>query len=431
MKRCRFLVSVLVCAIFSDPLQASSRVIVRVASGISAVSNLCGLVGCTVVRDLGDPLGQVFLVTSNLLAPSVLQSALSNLPGVLNCELDLQAKIADATYSIPAALTDTTPTEYYGTTVPNGYVAQPATGIVRLAETQAAFRLSGSGIVAVIDTGVDANHPALSSVLLPGYDFTRNRQGADENRDVSFTESPSTGSPHWVNARTVANVSQSTAAVVDGPPGYADYGHGTMVAGIIHLVAPSSTILPLKVFSSDGTGYTSDILRAIYAAVKSNSQVINMSFSLAPYSQEIKQAVQYANSRGVICVAAAGNDGKQELVYPAALTNLVIGVASTTNGDQRSSFSNYGPQLVWVAAPGEGVVTTYPNGTYAASWGTSFSTPFVAGTAALLVQLSNQCDQNDAAQSIAHAVALGSDLGNGRLDAYQATQTWLEALGGR
>jgi hypothetical protein len=121
MKRCRFLVSVLVCAIFSDPLQASSRVIVRVASGISAVSNLCGLVGCTVVRDLGDPLGQVFLVTSNLLAPSVLQSALSNLPGVLNCELDLQAKIADATYSIPAALTDTTPTEYYGTTVPNGH----------------------------------------------------------------------------------------------------------------------------------------------------------------------------------------------------------------------------------------------------------------------------------------------------------------------
>jgi subtilisin family serine protease len=216
---------------------------------------------------------------------------------------------------------------------------------------------------------------------------------------------------------------------VDGPPGYAAYGHGTMVAGIIHLVAPSSTILPLKAFSSDGTGYTSNILRAIYTAVRANSQVINMSFNLTSYSEEVKQAIQYANRRGIISVAAAGNNGNQELVYPAALTNLVIGVASTSNDDQRSSFSNYGSQLVWVAAPGEGIVTTYPYGTYAASWGTSFSTPFVAGTAALLVQLSSTCDQSDAAQSIAHAVALSPDLGNGRLDTYQAVQAWRAALG--
>jgi subtilisin family serine protease len=170
-------------------------------------------------------------------------------------------------------------------------------------------------------------------------------------------------------------------------------------------------------------------LRAIYTAVRANSQVINMSFNLTSYSEEVKQAIQYANRRGIISVAAAGNNGNQELVYPAALTNLVIGVASTSNDDQRSSFSNYGSQLVWVAAPGEGIVTTYPYGTYAASWGTSFSTPFVAGTAALLVQLSSTCDQSDAAQSIAHAVALSPDLGNGRLDTYKAVQAWRAALG--
>jgi Subtilase family len=104
-------------------------------------------------------------------------------------------------------------------------------------------------------------------------------------------------------------------------------------------------------------------------------------------------------------------------------------VASTTNGDQRSSFSNYGQNFIWVAAPGEGIITTYPFGTYAAAWGTSFSTGFISGVAALMLDVQLNCDQLESSQSMAHAKSIDPDLGNGRLDAYQAVQAWRQMLG--
>ena len=107
----------------------------------------------------------------------------------------------------------------------------------------------------------------------------------------------------------------------------------------------------------------------------------------------------------------------------------MLGVASTTNNDVRSAFSNYGSPLVFVAAPGEGVVTTYPWGTYAAGWGTSFSTPFVAGTAALMLDINATADESDASAAVAHAKLLTTDLGHGRLDVYQAIAAWRAALG--
>ena len=108
-----------------------------------------------------------------------------------------------------------------------------------------------------------------------------------------------------------------------------------------------------------------------------------------------------------------------------------MGVASTSNADQRSTFSNYGQPQVWVAAPGEGIITTYPWGTYAATWGTSFSAPFVAGGAALLFDAGASLTESNAAQSVAHAKYISTDLGNGRLDLYQALSAWLTALGVR
>jgi subtilisin family serine protease len=142
----------------------------------------------------------------------------------------------------------------------------------------------------------------------------------------------------------------------------------------------------------------------------------------------VRKATEFATSKKVICIAAAGNDDAATLVYPAALAN-VTGVASTTDADTRSSFSNYGPSLVWLAAPGEGIVTTYPWGTYAAGWGTSFSTPFVAGAAALMLQVSSTLDQGKADSALGNALFISNELNHGRLDLYTALAAWRSAAG--
>ncbi len=430
MRRFLFLNLLFAFALWAVPAQADGRFIVRVNGGISIIQSICLPLGCTVAEALDGTVGDLFLVTAPDSIAGLVSQVLNTLPLIADVEPDLIAHVADSSYAVPPALSDTTPVNYYGTTVPEGYVDQPATSIISLAQTQTTFSVAGSGVVAIIDTGVDPNHPALEGVLVPGYDFTRNQSGeADETQDVALSSPPDTnGSAEWTNSNTAAVLSQSTAAVVDGNPQYGEFGHGTMVAGIVHLVAPQARIMPLKAFKADGTGYTSDILRAIYFAVQNWANVLNMSFNLAAYSTEVKNALDYATLNRIVSVAAAGNSGEQTLVYPAALPN-VMGIASTTNTDQLSSFSNYGSQLVWVGAPGEGVVTTYPYGTYAAGWGTSFSTPFVSGTVALMLNLQDWVGASQTAQATAHAQPEAPALGHGRLDSFQALQAWKNSLG--
>lgn len=147
-----------------------------------------------------------------------------------------------------------------------------------------------------------------------------------------------------------------------------------------------------------------------------------MSFDYPSYSPELKNAIIYANSHGVISIASAGNDGRQVVVYPGALPS-VIDVASTSNSDIQSTFTNYGAPPVWLAAPGEGVVTLYPWGTYAAGWGTSFSAPLVSGTAALMLGVNGNCISSQVSSGLSHAVSISDpQLGYGRLDTYQAVQ---------
>ena len=423
------------CLLFAAaPAQADTRLIVQVQGGLPAAQLLCGLLGCQVQYGLGDPQGELFLVTTGLNLPLNIYLAL---PGVLDVEIDSVGKAMDAVSqgAAPAALYDSTPVNYYGATVREGYVTQPAVQIVGLSSVQNTFHVSGSGIVAVIDTGVDTTHPVLQGVLLPGYDFTRNQNGADEKGDLSqpATAVVNQSTTAVVDQSTTAVVDQSTTAVIDSSggsalnqPQYADFGHGTMVSGVVHLVAPTAQILPLKAFHADGTGYLSDVLRAIYYAVGRHARVLNMSFSFTSPSLQLNTALTYANLNGVIAAAAAGNSGQDKLVYPAAYQSKVMGVASTSNNDTLSTFSNYGSNLVWVGAPGEGIVTLYPFGTYAATWGTSFSTPFVSGAAALLLNVNPLCGESQAAESIAHAKYINSNLGNGRLDLYQAIQAWME-----
>ena len=410
-------------ALLAGPVAAEQRVIVRVLGGQPVLATTCSLLGCNIVRGLEDPLGQLFLVTiPDTASLTSLLHGLSLFPSILDAEVDAVVRVQQNRPPIPSALYDTTLVPYFGVQVRSGYVSQPAAQIVRLAEAQNTFSVSGTSMVAVIDTGVDPTHPVLQPVLAAGYDFTRNRPNGSESGDVNQSTAAVVDGvqPTYVNNNAAAVVDQSTAAVVDNQQ-YAAFGHGTMVAGIVHLVAPRAIILPLKAFGPNGSGYTSDILRAVYVAVRQSARVINMSFSMPSSSKELSRSIQYAANSGVICVASAGNNGSNSPVYPAAYSS-VMGIASTTNDDVLSSFSNYGAPMVWVAAPGEGIVSTYPYGTYAAAWGTSFSAPFVSGTAALLLQANGSLSPANVAAAIAHAQPLTADSGHGRLDIVHALQ---------
>jgi len=438
MKRITIIVAMIVLMLGgANPASAQNRYIVRTTGGLSSVLNLCNLLGCQVQGGLDGSVGQNFLVTSsNNILVNLVNGALNlveSLLGIVSIEADRLMPIPQPSLnSIPYGLYDTAPVNYYGATVWHGYAAQPAAQIIRLQDAQNGFRISGRGIVAVIDTGVDVNHPVLQAVLLPGYDFTRNQPGASEWLDVSGLpngSSPGQQQPAFVQQSTAAVLDQSTAAVLDGGP-YSAFGHGTMTTGLVHLVAPKAQILPLKAFSSNGTGYLSHIVAALYYAVQHHANVVNMSFDLTSSSPSLTQAASYANKAGVVLVAAAGNESTSAPVYPAALNNYVVGIASTTNWDSRSSFSNFGSTDVWIAAPGENIISTFPGGTYASASGTSFSSPITAGAVALMLSAkSSSLNQSQASSALSHAIKLTPDLNRGRLDVYQAVSAWVNNSG--
>jgi subtilisin family serine protease len=443
MKRITLVVAIIVLTlVVPSPAAAQSRYIVRTTGGLSSVLNLCNLLQCQVQGGLDGQVGQTFLVTSsNNILVNLINGTLNfveSLLGIVSIEADRLMPIPQPSVSgIPSGLNDRAPVNYYGTVVWHGYAAQPAAQIIRLQDAQNGFRISGTGVVAVIDTGVDVNHPVLQAVLLPGYDFTRNQPGASEWLDVSGLQNGADSDdsqsqeqgPVLVQQSTAAVLDQSTAAVLDGGP-YSAFGHGTMTTGLVHLVAPKAKILPLKAFSSNGTGYLSNIVAALYYAVQNHANVVNMSFDLTSSSPALTQAAAYANKAGVVLVAAAGNESTNAPVYPAALNNYVAGIASTTDWDSRSSFSNFGSTDVWIAAPGENIISTFPGGTYASSSGTSFSSPITAGTVALMLSAkSSSLNQSQASSALSHAIHLTPDLNHGRLDVYQAVSAWVNNSG--
>ena len=455
MKRRSLLSIALLALLWVAPARADTGVIVRTTAGLPALQALCSApTVCTVVGAVDGTLGQVFLVSTPLPVASFL-TTLQSLTGFVDAQADQVLNLVGLANLVPSPISsslmsDRTPVAYpgsSGTMVWNSYATQPAAGIVEVQQAQSTFNVTGTGIVADIDTGVDPNHPALQGVLLQGYDFTRNQPGGSELNDVNPADFPSYPPPACssatcpsavqVNQSSAAILDQSSAAILDSNNKYAAFGHGTMVMGIIHLVAPTAQLLPLKAFHSDGTANLSDILRAIYYAAQNNANVINMSFDTTTASTELQKALDYANQLGVICVASAGNEGQQappNLVYPAALQNDVMGVASVgstpTTEDTRSSFSNYGTPIVWVAAPGESIISTYPFNSYAAGWGTSFSAPFVTGGAALMRSLNTAINESQAASAVANAAPLpDTTLGHGRLDLIPALQS-LAGVGG-
>lgn len=411
--------------------QVQSRVIVRDQLGGSVLELTCWLLGCQVQAaiDSGVPGGsQVFLVTTYNSVTSLLTNLLA-LPGVVDAEPDvLLNQPQPAPLTNVSGLWDRTTGNYYGTVVWHGYADQAAVWQIGLPTAQLLWHDSGAGIVAVIGTGVDSTQPVLQKVLLPGYDFTANNSTSGTTDQYAMAVVNQWAMAVVNNEYPPVVVNQWAMAVVNGEGAntlsqsqYGDFGHGTMVAGIIHLVAPSAKILPLTAFQADGSGYLSAVLRAIYYAVQNHATVINMSFDFPSASPELQDAVAYATQHGVTCVASAGNDGQDVMVYPAGYQDDVMGIASVDNVDQRSSFSNYGDGLVFAAAPGEAVITTYPGNTYAAGWGTSFSAPFVSGAVALLDGMQTGVTPGQAMQILGQSSTFTApDLGHGVLNVANA-----------
>jgi subtilisin family serine protease len=418
----RLLLVICLAILLVQPANADTRIIVRVDTGLTGIQQICNVLGCRISGGLDGTFGQVFVVSvSDAVDPDTFLKTLQRQSGVSTAELDLLFRIPQdgVLTGLPAWLLDNKPVDYFGSKVWEGYAQQPSAEVVRLNTARATFNTLGSGVVGVIDTGIDPDHIALRDVLVRGYDFTRDTPGFPSDlSDLTQPVSPKVNGvpPAYVNQSTAAVVDQETAGMLRQ---YTSFGHGTVVSGVIHMVAPTALLMPLKAFRADGTGYVSDVIRAVYYAVENGVNILNMSFSTPTYVKELQRALDTSARKGVSAVGSAGNDGQSTLVYPAAFDS-VMGVASTDYNDQRSSFSNYGQKLVWVAAPGEMIVSTYPFGTYAAASGTSFSTPFVSGAVALLWQIRYNCTPSDAAEAIAHARQLGPELGNGRLDIYQA-----------
>jgi len=401
----------------------------------SKVGDVCGKHGLTQVAQVaGNSSAGVYLVSTYSVDPSIAtdSSVTSFEPnralGVPELSGATTASLTQSTAGILETLPGRTVVNYFGASVPSNYVQQAATTLVRLTDAQGS-QFSGAGIVvAIIDTGVDPNHPALQGVLVPGYDFTRNLDGiASELADLTPSQAAAlTQSTAGIlegqnvvqlNAYTAAILTQSTAGILEGTTPAA-FGHGTMTAGLVHLIAPSAKIMPLKAFAADGSSDLFNIIRAIYYAADHGANVISMSFEVTQSSPALQKAIQYALSKNVALVASSGNDSQQILVYPAAYNN-VIGVGSTSNADGKSDFTNFGTNAIYVAAPGEGVITAYPGGNYAAGWGTSFSAPLVAGEAAMLLQARPSMHPGDVANAVSKAIAV-QQMGHGRIDLCQA-----------
>ncbi|MDP3934663.1 MAG: S8 family serine peptidase [Candidatus Giovannonibacteria bacterium] len=179
------------------------------------------------------------------------------------------------------------------------------------------------------------------------------------------------------------------------------YGHGTHVGGTVAAITnnnigvaggcPDCVLMNGKVLGDNGSGAYSWIANGIVWAADNGAKVINLSLGGNSPSKTLENAVNYAWSKGVVVVAAAGNCGCRGKIYPAAYKN-VIAVAATNNQDKKASFSSYGAKWVDVAAPGENIFSTFPNHPYAINKslnydygsGTSMATPMTAAAAALI-----------------------------------------------
>jgi hypothetical protein len=319
---------------------AQNHYVVRL-SAAGSISSLTSRYGLQLVAPLGGSASGLYVVNS--LFPLSWLSGIYSDPSVLNVETDVSVALPEVAKSsqltgapnlnaigswISPYLGKTQINRFTGTAEWSAYQNQPAAGIVRVAAAQQFA--SGAGMVAILDTGADFSHPVLASSLVLGWDFVNNLPGGyavpldlvsatgsvlDQSTtsilDQSTTSILDQSTTSILDQSTTSILDQSTTSILDTSKPLNEYGHGTMTAGVIHLVAPTARLLPVKVFDANGGSCLSLILEGIYYAVDQGAKVIGMSFSMRQGSAELQRAIAYANSMGVILVASAGNEGSR------------------------------------------------------------------------------------------------------------------------
>lgn len=270
--------------------------------------------------------------------------------------------------------------------------------------------------VAIIDSGIDVSHPEFRGRLMTGYNY-----------------------------------------LAPGSPPVDDYGHGTHVAGLIGAVAnnalgvagvaPKVRIDARKVLNSQGSGTISNVSKAIREAADAGAEIINLSLESSAPNPTMEAAVQYAYSKGVLLIAAAGNFYPSPVSWPAAYSE-VVAIAATNYNDKHATYSNAGPQVELAAPGGErglSILSTWPGGVkcrdnttvlpqsdYCTSEGTSMAAAIVSGAAALIKSVQPGYSAEQIRQLLrTSATPLNESatmVGSGRLDIHTALRT---VLGGK
>jgi subtilisin family serine protease len=318
---------------------------------------------------------------------SVSAASLATDSSVESAEVNSKFKLGDDTVTI--YLLDGGDRETLnGTDVPKAYSQQPALSIIEADKTRGLSTGAGAR-VAIVDTGADFFHPALRPWLEPGVDLVSGISAAEDDKQATMALLDSAATTDLNDAEGAASGwgSLLNQGFIRRPGSLPPaLGHGTLVAGMVHLVAPDAMLVPIKAFDSDGTTTLSRIVESVYRAMDLRVDVLNMSFSSPQDSPILRKAIDAAKSTGMTVVSAMGNDGRNVgSVFPASYT-AVLGVAASDLSDNLASFSNYG-KSVSLCAPGTYVISTAAGGKYAIVSGTSFSAPLVSGTAALIVSL--------------------------------------------
>ncbi|MGD8921740.1 MAG: S8/S53 family peptidase [Candidatus Zixiibacteriota bacterium] len=226
------------------------------------------------------------------------------------------------------------------------YDEQPAAGTLHLTDAHG-INTGAGAIVGVIDGGVNYNHPIFDGMVQSGYDYV------DDDTDAFDEE------------------------------GGDNSGHGTFVAGVIHLVAPDATIRAYRVSDRSGNSDGYLVAEAILQAVEDGCNVINLSMVMTSEHSAIKDALAYARANDVMVIVAAGNGQSDIPTYPASDPNTIC-VAALDTLNRLADFSRYGAD-VDICAPGTGIYSPYLDTGYAWWGGTSFAAPFVSAQAALII----------------------------------------------